>query len=237
MTGVIIVIAVIVGGWIFFGKQIKRMFSKKLDKKQEEDGGIKEDGNNGIEDVATSKPVTKIKVVNTFPFFKIEKDVPPLGEQKDTKKEGDTQDKKDNKTGEGEDSNKGKDGEGDKKKEVVYKAVNAYVYNDMIGRCGPMVMPADEVGKIIEKYGSLGRPRNRGGKSLYHFNHDEEGYHPTYFPWSPTNSSKRLHRAMQHPEIAIIYDVEAERGKLQRYGMYFIFAGVVIFMMWTGVMG
>lgn len=118
-----------------------------------------------------------------------------------------------------------------------YGAVKAYVYNDITGRCAPAILTGEEVKVIVAKHGTLGRPREHNGVYRYFFNYSKKGYAPTLFPWSPDNSSGHLHRALTHPEIPIIYDVEPERTFAQKYGMYLLFAGVVIFLMWTSVYG
>ncbi len=132
-----------------------------------------------------------------------------------------------------------KGGKGGKEEAVTkYAAVDAYVYNDMLGRCGPAVIPGDIVKEIIDNYGTLGRPRiEEDGKSRYQLTHDSDGYKPTFYPYSPDNSSTRLFRAQSHPEIPVIYDVEMEKGLVEKYGIYILFAGIAIFLMWSAVAG
>src|SRR4030042_4028994 len=112
--------------------------------------------------------------------------------------------------GEGEEGVKAgtetKGGESENTGKTKYAPVEAYVYNDINGRCGPTVISGETVAAIIEKYGTLGRPRLEGnGKSRYKFNKAKSGYRPTFYPYSPDNSSTRLFRAQSHPEVEIMY--------------------------------
>jgi hypothetical protein len=119
-----------------------------------------------------------------------------------------------------------------KKGEKIYPPTKAYVYNDIIGRCGPTILTSRIVGQIIQQYHSLGRPLNHNGEDIPYLIHTEDDkYKPCIFPYSEINSSNILHRAMQHPEIPIVWDVKPEKSFVEKYGMFMLFAGVIIFFM------
>jgi hypothetical protein len=118
-----------------------------------------------------------------------------------------------------------------KKKKRIYAPINAYVYNLITGRCGPAILSGDIVGAILAEHGTLGRTRNEDGTDRYQFDRDVKGYRPTLYPYSPENSANRLYRARLHPEIPYVWSVESLKSFAEKYGIYLLFAGIVIFLM------
>lgn len=124
-----------------------------------------------------------------------------------------------------------------------YPHVQCYVYDNISGRCGPEILSGEEVGKIIEIHGSLGRPRDieRTGKYAFYLDRNlengERKLSPTVFPFSHENTSIMLFMATQQPEIPTVFNFAEIKGLLQKLAPLLLFAGCVLFAMWTTIRG
>lgn len=117
-----------------------------------------------------------------------------------------------------------------------YGPVLAYVLNDIARACGYSLLPGNVVTEIMNTYGTLGRPRLKDGKYIHYIKHTKDDkYMPYYFPYSPNDSSSTLYQDRLHPEVPTLWNMKREQGTLEKYGIYFIFAGIVIFLMWSAV--
>jgi hypothetical protein len=119
-----------------------------------------------------------------------------------------------------------------------YEPCEVYLYDDQTRKCGPYTLSGGDVGDIIAKNGTLGRPRSRDGVYMYHIRKSKDGeFIPKRFSWNAENSSMKLFRALHHPELTGIWDVTPEQGMLAKWGWAILFAGGVIFLMWTSING
>lgn len=106
----------------------------------------------------------------------------------------------------------------------TYDVSSRTVYNETIS--------GETVGKIREEHGNLGRKWLYEGRWLYALKKDAEGkYSPVIVPVSMDNPPSRLHRALTHPQVGIVYNVETPKNLLQKYGHILLFTGVCAFLM------
>jgi len=93
-------------------------------------------------------------------------------------------------------------------------------------------IPGKTVGKIREEHGNLGRKWLYEGRWLYALKKDAEGnYSPVIVSISMDNPPSRLRRALTHPQVGIVYNVEPAKNLLQKYGHMLLFAAVCAFLM------
>lgn len=106
----------------------------------------------------------------------------------------------------------------------TYDVNTRTIYNETI--------PGATVDKIRKEHGNLGRKWLYEGCWRYALKKDLKGeYSPVIVPISMDNPPSRLHRALNHPQVAIVYNVEHAKNFLQKYGHIFLFAGVCAFLM------
>ena len=106
----------------------------------------------------------------------------------------------------------------------TYDVSTRRAYNETIS--------GDTVDETRKTHGNLGRKWLYEGRWLYALKKDAEGdYSPVIIPVSMDNPPSRLHRALTHPQVNIVYNVEPAKNIFQKYGHIFLFAGVCVFLM------
>lgn len=121
----------------------------------------------------------------------------------------------------------------------VYPAVKARILNKMRMSTYFDIISGEDISGIIKKYGTLGGSHTEAdGERYYRFFLDNNGLRP-YFAPLPQNTkelSGGYYLAQMHPYIPFIVKLKDKKPFLQKYGMYLLFAGVVLFMMWSSSM-
>ena len=119
----------------------------------------------------------------------------------------------------------------------VYDSVTRKMYND--------TLTPEIVKQIMDTWHSLGRQWNKDGKWLYAINRyigvdNIIRYRPVEAVMSPTrdNPPSKVHRALNHPEIAVYFNVTPKKNMLQQLVPVLIFVGGLLFLyfMWTAQM-
>lgn len=115
---------------------------------------------------------------------------------------------------------------------TVTPSVEARTYDVSTRTVYSETIPGVTVDKIRTEHGNLGRKWLYEGRWLYALKKDTEGnYSPVIVPISMENPPSRLHRALTHPQVGIVYNVEPAKNLLQKYGHILLFAVVCAFLM------
>jgi hypothetical protein len=89
----------------------------------------------------------------------------------------------------------------------------------------------EDVKKIYETYGTLGRQWNREGKFVYGMvKLAERQYKPIAIPATANCPPEKLHYDMEQPEIPVIMDMREEKNFLDKYGKLLVWGGIMAFM-------
>lgn len=122
--------------------------------------------------------------------------------------------------------------------EPVSPPVLCRVYNNETRRVTNEEILIDEVKKIRDKCGNLGRKVLRDGKWVYALIKKTDGnYEPVTVPKTMEHPPSSLHRALLQDAVGIYYDVSKEKGFFQEHGKILLFVGAIIFLLWTVIMG
>jgi len=112
--------------------------------------------------------------------------------------------------------------------------VRARIYDASIRKAYCDDIPLATVDVIKTKYKNLGRKWLYLGEWVYALVKDDQGgYSPLVVTETMDFPPSSLHRALQQDAVTIFYDVTVEKSFIEQNWKYLLFAGVVIFLLWT----
>jgi len=118
-----------------------------------------------------------------------------------------------------------------------FASVEAVVFDNENRTWYKTELPGRDVINIRRDHSTLGRKWMMDGKWVYAFNRSEGGiYRPVEVPETMKNPPSKLHRALAQHEIDIVFNVEMERGFLQKWGHVLLFVFACVFILFLVVM-
>lgn len=122
--------------------------------------------------------------------------------------------------------------------EVTYEPQEARIYNSITRTVYNATISGGEVAAIVTKYSTLGRKWNRDGKQLYALDYNaDRTYSPRIMPITPNNPPSKLHRALNHPGIALWFNVQRGKNFVEKWGWAIAFAVGAFFCIWVAIQG
>lgn len=94
----------------------------------------------------------------------------------------------------------------------------------------------EEATNILATHKTLGRQFDRDGEKVYYINIEKDGKkRPVPLPKGISNSPTGLYDDMQHPEVAILYDVTPEGTLMSKYGQLLWWVAVIGFIVMLAI--
>jgi len=128
------------------------------------------------------------------------------------------------------------EGVNDEQLEETYEPQEARIYNSITRTVYNATISGEEVAAIVTKYSTLGRKWNRDGKQLYALDYNaDRTYSPREMPGTPENPPSKLHRALNHPGIALWFNVQKGKSLFEKWGWAIGFAIGAFFCIWVAI--